>query len=40
VENTRPLIDAGADFIAVCQAVWNHAEPARVALDFDQMLQS
>lgn len=23
-QNARPLIDAGADFIAVCGAVWNH----------------
>ena len=40
VENASPLIAAGADFIAVCQAVWGHAEPARTALDFDQLLQS
>jgi thiamine-phosphate pyrophosphorylase len=24
VENAIPLIDAGADFIAVCAGVWNH----------------
>ena len=27
-ENARPLVDAGADFIAVCQAVWGKDDPA------------
>jgi thiamine-phosphate pyrophosphorylase len=27
-ENTAPLVDAGADFIAVSAAVWNHPEGA------------
>jgi thiamine-phosphate pyrophosphorylase len=38
--NAGPLVEAGADFIAVCQAVWGHPEPLRVVQDFDQMLQS
>lgn len=27
-ENAAPLVEAGADFIAVCNAVWNHPEGA------------
>jgi thiamine-phosphate pyrophosphorylase len=27
-ENARPLVEAGADFIAVCQAVWGRDDPA------------
>lgn len=30
--NARPLIDAGADFIAVCGAVWNHGGGPAVAV--------
>ncbi len=26
-DNARPLVDAGADFIAVCQAVWGKDDP-------------
>ena len=26
--NAKPLVDAGADFLAVCQAVWGHEDPA------------
>jgi thiamine-phosphate pyrophosphorylase len=31
-ENARPLIDAGADFIAVCNAVWQDADGPRAAV--------
>ena len=37
-ENVQPLLDAGADFIAVCQAVWAHADPAAAVRAFDQVL--
>jgi thiamine-phosphate pyrophosphorylase len=30
VDNARPLVDAGADFIAVCNAVWGDDEAAAV----------
>ncbi|HET9397319.1 MAG TPA: thiamine phosphate synthase [Sphingomicrobium sp.] len=28
-DNAKPLVDAGADFIAVCQAVWSAGEPGQ-----------
>jgi thiamine-phosphate pyrophosphorylase len=31
-ENAKPLIDAGADFIAVSSAVWNHSEGSAEAV--------
>lgn len=37
-QNARPLIDAGADFLAVCQAIWGAAEPAKVVSDFNSLL--
>lgn len=37
-ENARPLIDAGADFIAVCQAVWGKEEPGAAVAGFDEVL--
>lgn len=36
--NARPLIDAGADFLAVCQAVWASEDPAKVVADFSSLL--
>ncbi len=37
--NARPLIDAGADFIAVVQAVWNaEAGPAAAVAEFARVL--
>ena len=27
-DNARPLVEAGADFLAVCQAVWGEDDPA------------
>jgi thiamine-phosphate pyrophosphorylase len=32
VENCRPLIEAGADFLAVSSAVWRHADGAAAAV--------
>ena len=31
-ENAKPIIDAGADFIAVSSAVWNHPQGAAAAI--------
>lgn len=40
VDNARPLIQAGADFLAVCGGVWNHPEgPAAAVRAFDRLLQ-
>lgn len=36
--NAKPLIDAGADFLAVCQAVWSVDEPTQVIADFRDLL--
>jgi len=37
--NARPLIEAGADFIAVSSAVWNHADgPAGAVKEFNRVL--
>jgi thiamine-phosphate pyrophosphorylase len=35
--NARPLIEAGADFISVCQAVWGKDDPAQAVLAFDRL---
>ncbi len=32
VDNARPLIGAGADFLAVCEGIWNHAEGPKAAV--------
>ena len=37
-ENAKPLVDAGADFIAVCQAVWGKDDPAAAAAAFSDVL--
>ncbi len=38
-ENAKPIIDAGADFIAVCSAVWLHADgPAAAVQEFNAVL--
>jgi thiamine-phosphate pyrophosphorylase len=34
-DNARPLIDAGADFVAVCQAVWGAEDPAAAVARFN-----
>ena len=31
-DNAKPIIDAGADFIAVSSAVWNHPQGAAEAV--------
>jgi thiamine-phosphate pyrophosphorylase len=41
VENCRPIIEAGADFLAVCAGVWQHPEGAGTAISqFQRLLQS
>jgi thiamine-phosphate pyrophosphorylase len=38
VDNARPLIDAGADFLAVCGGVWNHPQgPAAAVAAFNRL---
>lgn len=37
-ENAKPLVDAGADFLAVCQAVWSKDDPAAAVKAFEQVL--
>jgi len=38
-DNAQPLIDAGADFLAVSSAVWNHPEgPAKAVEAFNALL--
>lgn len=37
-ENARPLVDAGADFLAVCQAVWGKDDPADAVRAFESLL--
>ena len=40
-ENARPLIEAGADFLAVCGAVWaHHGGPAAAVAAFQELLAS
>lgn len=36
-DNAQPLIDAGADFIAVCQAVWGQANPGAAVARFNEV---
>lgn len=39
VENCRPLIEAGADFLAVVAGVWDHPEgPAAAVKDFNHVM--
>jgi thiamine-phosphate pyrophosphorylase len=37
-ENAKPLVDAGADFLAVCQAVWGKDDPAAAVRAFSEVL--
>jgi thiamine-phosphate pyrophosphorylase len=39
-DNARPLIDAGADFIAVCNAVWGKDDPAGEVAKFAELFVS
>jgi thiamine-phosphate pyrophosphorylase len=36
--NARPLISAGADFLAVCQAIWGAEQPAEITHEFNRIL--
>jgi thiamine-phosphate pyrophosphorylase len=37
-DNARPLVEAGADFLAVCQAVWANEDPAAAVQAFAEVL--
>jgi thiamine-phosphate pyrophosphorylase len=37
-DNAKPLVDAGADFLAVCQTVWGKDDPASGVSAFDEVL--
>ena len=37
--NAKPLVDAGADFLAVCQAVWNDEDPGAAVRRFEDVLK-
>lgn len=37
-QNGRPLVEAGADFLAVCQSVWGASNPAKVIAEFNGLL--
>jgi len=39
-ENGRPLVEAGADFLAVCQAVWSKNDPAAAVREFEDVLKA
>jgi len=36
-DNATPLIDAGADFVAVCQAVWGASDPGEPVRRFNEL---
>jgi len=38
-QNAKPLVDAGADFIAVCQAVWGKDDTAAATQAFAEVLR-
>jgi thiamine-phosphate pyrophosphorylase len=38
--NAKPLVDAGADFLAVVQAVWGAEDPAKAVRAFEPVLKS
>jgi thiamine-phosphate pyrophosphorylase len=37
-DNARPLVEAGADFLAVCQAVWGKDDPEAAVRAFQELL--
>jgi thiamine-phosphate pyrophosphorylase len=37
-DNAMPLVEAGADFLAVCQAVWGKDDPAAAVAAFETVL--
>ena len=38
-DNATPLVKAGADFIAVCNAIWGSHDPAAAVRRFDEVLR-
>jgi thiamine-phosphate pyrophosphorylase len=38
--NAKPLVEAGADFLAVSQAVWGKDDPAAAVSEFEEILRS
>ena len=36
--NARPLVDAGADFLAICQAVWGQEDCSKAVAAFEDVL--
>jgi thiamine-phosphate pyrophosphorylase len=38
-DNARPLVEAGADFLAVCQAVWRADDPATAVTRFAEVMK-
>ena len=36
--NAKPLVEAGADFLAVCQAVWGSDDPSAAVQAFAEQL--
>ena len=39
-DNAKPLVDAGADFLAVCQSVWGKGDPAAAVKAFAAVLSA
>jgi len=39
-DNAQPLVAAGADFLAVCQAVWGKDDPSDAVRRFETVLNS
>ena len=39
-DNAKPLVDAGADFLAVCQAIWGKDDPAAAVEAFAPVLSA
>jgi thiamine-phosphate pyrophosphorylase len=37
-DNAKPLVDAGADFLAVCQAVWSADDPGAAVQRFESVM--
>ena len=37
-DNAQPLVAAGADFLAVCQAVWSNGDPAAAVRRFSEVI--
>jgi thiamine-phosphate pyrophosphorylase len=37
-DNAKPLVDAGADFLAICQAIWGKDDPGAAVTAFAEVL--